>query len=98
MFVPAKRWGSPCLGDIFPAHPTVGSGSGKGHFLVRQFIIVYVCTCPKPNFVTGKRPVVSGSGFPTPLAFWVVFHGLSSSKYPTNSLIASAFLYLQSTR
>ena len=72
MFVPAKRWGSPCPGDIFSGHPTVVSRSGKGYFLVRQFIIVYVCTCPKPNFVTGKRPIVSGSGFPTPLAFWVV--------------------------
>ena len=69
---PAKRWGSPCLGDIFSEHPTVGSRSGEGHFLVRLFIIVYVFTCPKQNFVTGRRPIVSGSGFPTPLAFWAV--------------------------
>ena len=61
------------MGDIFSEHPTVGGRSGKGHFLVRQFVIVYMCNCPKPNFVTGKRPIVSGSGFPTPLAFWVVF-------------------------
>ena len=72
MFVPAKRWGSPCRWDIFSEHPTVGGRSGEGHSLVRHFIIVYVCTCPKPNFVTGKRSIVSGSGFPTPLAFWAV--------------------------
>ena len=64
--------GSPCLGDIFCEHPMLGSRSREGHFLVRQFIIVYVCACPKLNFVTGKRPIVSGSGFPTPLAFWAV--------------------------
>ena len=72
MFVPAKRWGSPRLGDIFSEHPTVGSRLGKGHFSVWQSIIDYVCACPKPNFITGKRPIVSGSGFPTPLAFWAV--------------------------
>ena len=72
MFVPAKRRGSPCREDIFSEHPTVESSSGEGHSLVRHSIIVYVCTCPKPNFVTGKRPIVSGSGFPTPLAFWAV--------------------------
>ena len=72
MFVPAKRWGSPCLRDIFSELPTVGSGSGKGHFLVRQLIIVYLCISPRRNFVMKKHPIVSGSGFPTPLAFWVV--------------------------
>ena len=72
MFVPAKRWGSPCLRDIFSERPTVKSGSGKGHFLVRQFIIVCACISPRRSFVMGKRPIVLGSGFPTPLAFWVV--------------------------
>ena len=70
--VPAKPWGSPCLRDIFSELPTVGSGSRKGHFLVWQFIIVYVCISPRRNFVMGKHPIVSGSGFPKPLAFWVV--------------------------
>ena len=33
----------------FSELPTVGSGSGKGHFLVRQFIIVYVCISLRRN-------------------------------------------------
>ena len=61
MFVLAKPWGSPCLSDIFAELPTVGSGSGKGHSLVRRFIIVYMCISPRRNFVMGKHPIVSFS-------------------------------------
>ena len=47
MFVPAKRWGSPCLRDVFSELPTMGSVSGRGRFLVQQLIIVCLCISPR---------------------------------------------------
>ena len=72
MFVAAKRWGSPCLGDIFFRASDRGRQVGERPFpglAVYNRLRVYLSEAKLCN---GKRPIVSGSGLPTPLVFWVV--------------------------